>query len=186
MSCSTLLSSVPAWVNAVTVVVLAVITWRYARSAKRQAAASEQQAKAATKQAAAAERQISILQSQIEQQAGFALATLKECISELQQTANDWAQRMILWGQLTPQAGISILPDGWAVSLEHARCMAPDLYQELLTIQRLSKQASRSIDEFTTKAAAYRGASEPDQIQVLLVQIQNGCEAAAKRLAPLS
>ena len=186
MLCRALLSSIPAWVNAVTVVILAVITWRYAVSTKRQAAAAEEQATAATKQAAAAERQTSILQSQIEQQAGFALATLKECISELQQTANDWAKRMTLWGQVQPQAGISILPDGWAVSLEHTRRMAPDLYRELLTIQRLSKQAARSIDEFTTKPTAYREGSEPDQIQALLLQIQSGCEAAAKRLAPLS
>ena len=136
MSLFALNPSVPSWINAVTVVVLAIITWRYAKSAKRQAEAAESQAKAATKQAEAAERHLAILQSQIQEQAGTAQAMLKENVAELGQTANHWFQRVMLWGQLTPQGGVDLLPSESAVSLEHARRISPDLCQELLTLQR--------------------------------------------------
>jgi hypothetical protein len=69
----------PSWINAVTVVVLAVITWWYAKSTKRQANAAESQANAAIKPAEAAEKQMAMLHAQIQEQAGIATATLKEC-----------------------------------------------------------------------------------------------------------
>jgi hypothetical protein len=175
--------SIPAWINALTVVVLAAITWWYARIAKRQADAAESQAKAALKQAEVAERQLDILQSQIQEQAGTALATMKENIAELQQTANHWFQRVQLWGQLTPQSGVELLPAGWHVSLEYARKIAPQLYEELVTLQRSSKKASMMIEQFTSKAATYRSDTEANQIKDLVVQIMKGSEAASAKLS---
>ncbi len=186
MSLLSLSSSIPSWVNAVTVVVLALITWRYAKSAKRQAEAAESQARAATKQAEAAERQLAILQSQIQEQAGVALATLRENVAELGQTANHWFQRLILWGQLTPQSGVDLLPSEWAVSLEHARRISPDLFQELLALQRSSKRASLMIDQFTAKASTYRSDTEANQIKDLLVQITKGCDGVSQKFASLA
>jgi hypothetical protein len=173
--------SIPSWINAATVVVLAIITWHYAKSAKRQADAAEAQAKAATKQAEAAERQLTVLQSQIQEQAGMALATLKENVAELGRTANHWFQQMILWGQLTPHTGVDLLPSGWAVSLEHARRISPDLYQELLALQRLSKKVALMIDQFTAKPGDCRNDTEANQIKELLMQIVKGCEAASRK-----
>src|SRR5215469_8666063 len=106
-------SVIPAWINAVTVVVLATITGLYAKSAHRQARAAEEQAKAATKQAEAAikqaetaERHVAMLQAQIREQAGIAQATLKESIREVGQNAIHWLERMEKWGQLSTQSQV--------------------------------------------------------------------------------
>ena len=57
-------TAIASVVNAVTVVVLAAVTYWYARSAKRQAAASEAQALAANAQAIASQQQASAAQQQ--------------------------------------------------------------------------------------------------------------------------
>lgn len=185
MSLPTLDPTIPSWVNAVTVVVLALITWRYARNAKRQADASESQAKAAMKQAEAAERHLAILQSQIEEQAGRALATLKENIAELKEAADHWFERMLSWGQLTPQTAIDLLPGEWPTSLEHARRMSANLYQDLMTLQRSSRRVSLLINQLSTKAANYRSQAEVEEIKKLLLEISNGCVAASNKFGEL-
>jgi len=186
MSLLTLDPTIPSWVNAVTVVVLAFITWRYARSAKKQADASESQAKAAMKQAEAAERHLAILQSQIQEQAGRALATLKENIAELKQAADHWSESMYSWGQLTAQTGADLLPSEWLASLEHARRISTDLYQDLMTLQRLSRKVSLSINQFSAKAATYRSQAEAEEIKKVLLEISNRCIAISKKLGELS
>jgi hypothetical protein len=174
--------SLPSWINAITVVVLAIITFFYARSAKRQAEAAEAQARASTKQADVAERQLAILQSQIAEQAGTALAVLKENVGELRQTANHWFQTMTLWGQLTPHPGIDILPTRWLASVEYARRLSPELYGQLVEIQKLSKKASLDIDQFTGKTSGNRSETEASQIKQLLIQIVNACETVSNKL----
>jgi hypothetical protein len=179
-------SSVSSWINAVTVVVLAIVTWRYAKSAKRQAEAAESQARAAAKQAEVAERQLAILQSELEQQAGVALARLKEDIAELGQIANHWFQQMTIWNLLTPHPGVDLLPAGWGVSLEHARRMSRELHEELLVLQRSSRKVSLMIDQFSGRMNAYRSDTEANEIKGLLMQIVRGCEAASKKLIGLA
>jgi hypothetical protein len=172
--------SIPAWVNAITVVVLAGITWWYARISKRQAKAAESQARAALKQAEVAERQLTILQSQIQEQAGIAAARLKENVAELQQATAHWFNRMKVWGQLTPQNGIDLLPVDWSVSIEHARRISPEMYQELLSLQRSSRHAALLIDQFSSKPSLYRPEAEAEEIKKLLSEIMDRCEGVGK------
>jgi len=188
--------SVPAWINAVTVVVLAGITWWYASNAKRQADAAESQAAAATKQAdaaesqaraalkqaEAAERQLTILQAQIEERVGIASEKLKANIKELQQAANSWSQRMVSWGQLTAQSGTDILPKEWSIVIEHARNMSPDLYRELLALGASCRDVCRLIDEFSSTRENNRNGAVANAISGKLAAISDGCRSTLSKL----
>lgn len=174
--------SIPSWINAVTVVALAVITWSYARSAKKQAKAAESQAQAAVKQADAAERQLAILQAQIESRAGTALATLRTNIAELREATYHWFGQMAFWGQLGSPGGVDLLPSEWSFSLEHARKISPELLQELMTLQTSSRSVSRRIEQFTAKKVDYRTDPEAGQIKQSLAEIMRVCDEISNRL----
>jgi hypothetical protein len=182
----TLGASAPAWINAATVVALAVITWRYARSAKRQAEAAESQARAASKQAEAAEHHLAILQSQIQEQAATALATLRENLAELKGAANYWFLWMRQWGQPAQRSQVDLLPTEWAVSLEHARRTSPTLHEELLAVQRTSREASRLMDQFFAKDLSYRSETDAKGIRELLARIMADCDAVCVKLDNLT
>ncbi len=173
----------PSRINAVTVVVLAVITWWYAKSTKRQANAAESQANAAIKQAEAAEKQMAMLHAQIQEQAGIAKATLKESVKELSAAVSHWRERLRLWGQLGEQREVDLLPAQWASSLEHARKTSTALYEKLADLQRSSKKFSRLLDQFSSKAANYRADREAEEIKQLLSEIATGCDAVSKMLS---
>jgi hypothetical protein len=176
----------PSWINAVTVVVLAGITWWYAKSAKRQANAADSQARAAIKQAEAAEKQMAMLHAQIQEQAGIATATLRESVKELYDAVSHWVDRMKLWGQLTQQRDVDLLPAQWSSSLEHARKISPALYEKLAGIQRSSKKFSRLLDQFSSKAPSFRPEREVQELNQLLLEIGTGCDKASAMLGELN
>lgn len=182
--------SIPAWINAVTVVVLAAITGWYAIHAKRQAGAAEAQAKAAESQAQAAfkqadiaERQLAILQAQIQEQVGIASANLKASVEELKQRADSWSVRMNAWGQLTTLEGTDILPPEWSVVIEHARKVSPALFQQLLDLRAASRDVSLMIDQFSSTNQSYRKDSTATVIKGKLAAISAGCSAALASLS---
>ena len=178
--------SIPVWVNALTVIVLAAITWWYARNANRQADAAESQAKAAIKQAEVGERQLAILQAQVQEQAGIAAARLKENIAELHQAATHWLERMRAWGQLTEQkTELDLLPTDWSASIEHARKVSPEMYRELLTLQRASRNVGLLMGQFSSRAPSYRRENEVAEINKQLSWIIERCEAMAKNLGTI-
>jgi hypothetical protein len=177
--------SLPSWINALTVAALAIVIWSYARSAKRQANAAESQAKAAIKQANAAERQLAILQAQIESQAGAALTTLKANVTELREAASDWYGQMSFWGRLGPQSGVDLLPAEWTFSVEHARKVSPELFQELLSLQRSSRSVSRRIEQFTSTQNTFRTDVEANTIKGLLNEIRLTCDEISSKLGNL-
>lgn len=170
----------------VTTIIYVRLTGRILDESQKSREAAESQAKAAVKQAEVAERNLAILQSEIQERSGTALAKLKENVSELNQTANHWFQRMSLWGQLTPQSGIDLLPSEWSVSIEHARRISPELGQELLEIQRSSRKIALLIEQFCSKAATYRRNSEADEIKGMLAEITRRCPVIAAKLSGLS
>lgn len=179
-------ANIPAWINAVTVVVLAGITWWYARSAKRQAdaamaqaKAAESQARAATKQADVAERTLTMLQSQIEEQAGASLARLKENVGELRQAAEHWSAQFARWGAIRSVDEVVLLPESWPLSLEYAHRNSPDLYRELLQLQEMSKACSLQIIAFMGTNATYRRDREAAEIKALLLNIRQRCDEMA-------
>jgi hypothetical protein len=172
-------------INAVTVVALAVITWQYARSAKRQADAAESQAKAATKQAEVAEHQLAIFQARIQEQSGLGLGKLKENVTELKQSASHWFVRMQEWGQLPHLNNVELLPAEWSFSLEYGRRISDEVYQQLLILQRSSREASMLIDQFTGRENLYRVPAQAEEIKLLLTGILQGCEAVSARITSL-
>ncbi len=168
-------SAVPSWINAVTVVVLAVITWWYARSAKRQA-------NAASKQAKAAELTLAHLQSEIEEHKLIGIAMLVGSVLELKAAVDHWHERMTRWGAIAETVNASILPNEWAISLERAKQIPLSLYQELQNLQRSSRAVSRGIEQFTAMAVAYRGQMQADEIKKQLAKLSNDCIAVFNKL----
>ncbi len=179
-------SAIPSWISAVTIVVLAIITWWYAKSAKRQANAAESQASAATKQAEAAERTLTFLQSQIEDQAGTAITALQANVVDLKEWANHWYQRMMQGVSLTEESEADRLPNEWAVPLERARRrISPALYQELQSLQRSNAEVSRLINQFCATERNHRQDAELKRIRELLAGIMSRCDAVSTKFGNL-
>jgi hypothetical protein len=182
----------PQWINVLIVAVLAEITRRYAKSTKRQADAAEAQAKAASQQAQAAMRQaevaehtLSIMQAQIQEQAGVAVAVLKQSIADLQLAAKHWRERFVHWGSLTSNK-IELLPAQWSVAMEHARRLsAQDLYPDLTGLQSFTKQTELNIDALLEAQPANRDTFKAGEIQRNLEQIDRTCQEIGKKVGSL-
>ncbi|MGH9636985.1 MAG: hypothetical protein ACRD72_19315 [Candidatus Angelobacter sp.] len=179
------------WIQDGLLAVSAVLVWRYVKATQRlvkigqdQAAQTTLLAEAAQRQTEATERHVAILQAQIKNEAASAAATLKTCLEELGQTATRWGERMTTWGNLMPQIGLDLFPDGWAVALEHARKTLPDLHRELLAIQQSTKEVSWKLGQFSARASNYRHDTEAKEIKDLYLQIRNKCDAALLKLPP--
>jgi hypothetical protein len=171
-------------VNVFIVTVLAGITWWYARSAKyqadaakAQAEASEAQAKAATKQAEVAARTLSVMQAQIQEQAGIGTAVLKQCIAELQESANHWAERFVSWGDIVQGVEVELLPAQWSVAMQHAfRTLSGDIVGGLTALQTLARQTELAGAAILSKRPIDRSLSKAGELQRNLDQIQRDCQ----------
>jgi hypothetical protein len=91
MRLSELVSVVSSVVNAVTVVLLAGITFWYSKSAKRQADSATEQASAAKEQAAFAEESLKALQTQATERGESDRTTVKISIDSAIRTAEFWS-----------------------------------------------------------------------------------------------
>lgn len=172
-------------INAFIVLVLAAITGWYAWSAKRQAKAAEKQAESARKQAEFAERTLTFFQTQTEEQTRIAIAMLVGSVAELMGAANYWHGRLIQYGSVTKIENVRLLPSEWAVSLERAKEIPPSLYQELQNLQRLSRDISRSIEQFSATDLTYRSTAQTREIQQRLAQLIRDCKTVFNKLGPL-
>jgi len=157
------------------VVILAAITAWYAWSANRQASAAESQAKAASKQAEAAERTLAHLQSQIDEQTSIALATLLGSVTELREAAAHWHQQIIRPMPLDETIEVNLLPPQWVASLERARKISPVLFERLQSLQRSSRDVSRSIRQYCATMPPNRSGGEPGRIQEQLQKVDHDC-----------
>ncbi|MGA9645448.1 MAG: hypothetical protein WBQ76_05955, partial [Candidatus Korobacteraceae bacterium] len=104
-------TAIASVVNAVTVVVLAVITFWYARSAKRQAAASESQAGAARQQATAAFQTLATLRQQMDDTAEIGRTRVATRIASTLRRIEEWESP----GRLETAARQGALPDSFTL-----------------------------------------------------------------------
>lgn len=170
--------------NAFIVLVLAAITWWYAKSAKRQAESSDKQAEAASKQADFAKRTLEFFQKQTEEQSRIATLTLVGCVLELKDSASHWHNRMTGWAMTITETTVQLLPSEWAISLERAKDIPPPLYQQLQKLQKSSRAICRSIEQFSTIPANYQRQTQADEIMASLASLINDCITVFNQLGP--
>ena len=165
-------------VNTGIVLVLAIITLWYARSAKRQAIA-------ATEQAKAAQDTLAFLHVQIEEQAQTALATLLGSVQHIRRVAARWQQDIGRPMVLNQTIRVELLSPEWAVSLEKARRVSPELFQNLQDLQQSCREVARSIELYFGTEPHNRSANEQRDIRTALGQIDHKCVGVFNKISPL-
>lgn len=170
-------------VNAVTVVVLAIITAWYAFSAKRQANAAENQAKAATVQAEAAKSQSLAAHSQataaletiaaLREETFNQRATARQVVLHSIQTAISnieyWEGQGTLESRAQQRAfpqTIALLPSNQSYALDSARMLSHDLASQLNTAFNILGRATSHIESMRV--------TQQDQLNMQLVTRQSG------------
>lgn len=139
-------------VNAATVVVLAWVTHRYARSAHRQADAAELQAKAAEEQARAASAQASAAQRSIQ----FSLEQFEEARSTSRSVVDAAMQRAVkeieYWQKVSPmevigyRLRVQLVPVNQTEILQHARRVSAKGAEHLSEVFDCLMYAEREIE----------------------------------------
>jgi hypothetical protein len=141
-------------VNAVVVIVLAGINFRYLRIAARQAEASEQQARAAVESARVADETLKLLKIQIEDQSGLALTKAVDAFRGIKADIEVWIPRMFDYNKL-PES-FSVLPETWSDVSHWVRIHFPDLKQPLGVIQDKIEAAKPIIENVISTPSSGR------------------------------
>lgn len=169
-------------VNAASVFILVLVTTYYAYTTNGILKESKKTREAADKQAQAAEKTLAFLQAQIEEESKTALATLLGNVLELRKAAAHWSQEIVRPMPVNQTIEADLLPPEWAASLEKARRISPELFQKLQSLQRSSREVSRSIERFYAIVPAGRDSS---QIREHLAKIDHECVEVLGQIAPL-
>jgi hypothetical protein len=136
--------------NAVLVIVLAIINFRYMRSAS-------EQAKASTKQATAAFANIDLLKNQIQDQTLLKRTETLIDLRRMNMLLASWAPKLSeSWGQLPPFEGL--LPDNWPSIVFVVERNIPNQKENLKSIETHITNAEMLIKDHLARAANYRQA----------------------------
>jgi hypothetical protein len=180
MSANTVMT-LAAVVNAIVVIVLARINYRYMLSASDQAKAAVKQADAADKQAAAALENIKLLKAQINDQARLKLT---ETIIDLRHMSF-YVERLISicedrWGPMKEYK--AILPDHWSRIVDVAEQNASHLAENLRTVETQVRNADALINDQVKKEAPYR---DPQVFKVVASDLMSASAGIRQVLSEL-
>lgn len=153
----------PAWVmaiaavlNVAVVVVLAIINFRYMRSAARQADATTKQADAATRQALAAFENINLLKEQVRDLASLKLTETMIDLRRMCFSLEWWSPKLEpSWGSL-PSVFDGGLPDNWPSIVHLVERTVPNQKENLANIERHIRNAEMLIRDQLARSPNYR------------------------------
>jgi len=150
MEWAAVVTACAAVVNAVSVVILALITRQYARSTKAILEESKKARSAAESQASAASLSVSLLQRQIEEQFGLGQSIVASAVESLMKQIEYWKsqdiKKLALCNGLPPTT--DLVPPIFQAAVEHARRISPVAGEALLKASdevKLAKNAIESI-----------------------------------------
>lgn len=133
-------------INAVSVVVLSIITWHYARSTKRILEESRKARLASESQARAAQESLTVLRQQIEEQAGIASIAIQQTIQTALERIIFWeiqnVQDMVFNGEVPDTIGL--VPSNHQSVIDHAMRISGDIS---LDLERGFEQLNRAENE---------------------------------------
>ena len=173
--------AVAAVVNALVVIVLACINYRYMLSSSDQAQAATKQAEAADKQAAAAFENIRLLKAQISDQARLRLT---ETIIDLRHMSFQVGRLIPIcesqWGAIKEYK--PILPDNWSRIVDVAEQNASRLTESLRGIETQVRNADTLISNQVTQAAGHR---DSEIFRAAAIDLDSASRAIREVLAEL-
>ncbi len=166
------------WVNAISVVVLVLVTAYYAWTTRRILAESEKMRKASEKQAAAADQQalaafatLAHLRQQVEELQGLGRSIVQTTTDSIIRSIEEW-KKLDIKGKFAIAETFPaprLLPENAQTVLDHARRISPDYAAQLRAAFDDLRSAEDQIEILRRGATAYRrgffdpGAYDPNQ-----------------------